>query len=134
MTHNNLVLQLLSDGQAHSHHELYDLRVMGHSRVAALRKQGHTIECWRDGGLYWYRLLLDEGGAPPAGAAAPQTRASASPHAPLVEENTTQSSLRLLDERHHNQAGPPSPPQPAGLQVSLVEQPSGQFTLELEAA
>lgn len=56
MTHNERVLDLLSDGEPHSHHELYDLRVIAHSRVAALRKQGHTIECWRADGLHWYRL------------------------------------------------------------------------------
>jgi hypothetical protein len=56
MTHNQRVLELLSDGEPHSHLELYDLRVIAHSRVAALRKQGHTIECWRADGLHWYRL------------------------------------------------------------------------------
>lgn len=56
MTHNQRVLDLLSDGEPHSHLELYDLRVIAHSRVAALRKRGHTIECWRADGLHWYRL------------------------------------------------------------------------------
>jgi hypothetical protein len=60
MTHNARVLELLSDGEPHSHLELYDLRVIAHSRVAALRKQGCTIECWRENGLHWYRLL-DQG-------------------------------------------------------------------------
>ncbi len=57
MTHNQRVLELLSDGEPHSHHELYDLRVVAHSRVAALRAQGHRIACWRQDGLHWYRLL-----------------------------------------------------------------------------
>lgn len=56
MTHNQRVLELLSDGEPHSHLELYDLRVIAHSRVAALRKQGHTIDCWRSDGLHWYHL------------------------------------------------------------------------------
>lgn len=65
MTHNAKVLALLSDGQPHSHHELYDLRVVAHSRVAALRAQGHTIEHWRADGLHWYRLLDERHGIDP---------------------------------------------------------------------
>ena len=57
MTHNQKVLQLLSDGQPHSHHELYGLFVIAHSRVSDLRKQGHNIRMWRDEGTYWYQLL-----------------------------------------------------------------------------
>lgn len=64
MTHNQRVLDLLSDGEPHSHHELYDLRVVAHSRVSALRAQGHRIKCWRQDGLHWYRLL-DEPHVPP---------------------------------------------------------------------
>lgn len=66
MTHNQRVLELLSDGEPHSHLELYDLRVIAHSRVAALRKQGHMIECWRADGLHWYRLLSDGLACPPS--------------------------------------------------------------------
>jgi len=61
LTHNQKVLALLADGRPHSHLELYDLRVVAHSRVAALRRLGHTIECSREGSLYWYRLLLKAG-------------------------------------------------------------------------
>lgn len=57
MTHCEKVLALLSDGEAHSHRELYSLHVIAHSRVAELRKQGHVIECWRDGDLSMYRLV-----------------------------------------------------------------------------
>jgi hypothetical protein len=57
MTHNERVLALLSDGAPHSHHELYALHVMGHSRISNLRQQGHVIECWRDGSSYWYQLI-----------------------------------------------------------------------------
>jgi hypothetical protein len=64
MTHNERVLALLSDGEPHSHHEGYGLRVMLHSRVADLRKQGHVIDCWREGDSYFYRLLNErESGA-----------------------------------------------------------------------
>ncbi len=57
MTHNERVLQLLSDGKPHTHHELYALHVIAHSRVADLRRQGHTIEQWHEGDNYMYRLL-----------------------------------------------------------------------------
>lgn len=57
MTHNEKVLALLSDGQPYSHREMYGLFVMAHSRVADLRKRGHDIRCWREGDLYFYRLL-----------------------------------------------------------------------------
>ena len=57
MTHNERVLALLSDGEPHTHHELYGLHVVAHSRVSDLRKRGHQIEQWRDGDLYVYRLL-----------------------------------------------------------------------------
>jgi hypothetical protein len=60
MTHNERVLDLLSDGLPHSHHEGYRLNVMLHSRVADLRKQGHDIACWREGDSYFYRLSLHE--------------------------------------------------------------------------
>ncbi len=63
MTHNERVLRLLSDGQPHTHHELYQLHVIAHSRVADLRKQGHNIVQWRDGDNYLYRLLSDGSGA-----------------------------------------------------------------------
>jgi hypothetical protein len=56
LTHNERVLELLSDGEPHSHHEGYRLNVMLHSRVADLRKQGHEIACWREGDSYFYRL------------------------------------------------------------------------------
>lgn len=45
MTHCERVLELLSDGREHSHHELYALNVVAHSRVAELRKRGHVITC-----------------------------------------------------------------------------------------
>ena len=87
MTHNQRVLALLSDGEPHSHHELYDLRVVAHSRVAALRSQGHTIECWREDGLHWYRLL-DQGGEDNGAAVTPLPAAS-----PLIEQPDGQLTL-----------------------------------------
>lgn len=58
-THNEKVLALLSDGQPHSHHELYALHVIAHSRVSDLRKQGHRIAQWRHEDLYLYQLVDD---------------------------------------------------------------------------
>jgi len=56
VTHTEKVLRLLRDGRAHSHHELYGLGCVAHSRIAELRRRGHTIRCWREGDLYLYRL------------------------------------------------------------------------------
>lgn len=57
MSHKQRVLELLRDGEPHGHMEGYRLGVMLHSRVADLRRDGHDIECWRDGDNYLYRLL-----------------------------------------------------------------------------
>jgi len=45
MTHKEKVLALLSDGRPHTHHELYQLGCIAHSRVADLRRDGHVIVC-----------------------------------------------------------------------------------------
>ncbi len=52
------ILALLRDGRPHSHHELYRLHCIAHSRVSELRRRGHVIETWRDGDTYWYRMLV----------------------------------------------------------------------------
>lgn len=56
MSGNERVLALLSDGRSHSHRELYDLRVVAHSRVADLRRRGFDITCVRVDGEYVYTL------------------------------------------------------------------------------
>lgn len=56
MTHDEKVLALLSDGQPHTHHEIYALHVVGHSRVASLRAKGYRIAQWREGDDYLYLL------------------------------------------------------------------------------
>ncbi len=65
LTHKQRVLRLLSDGHPHSYREGYRLGVMLHSRVADLRRDGHRIDCWRDGDDYLYRMVatLDPGRA-----------------------------------------------------------------------
>lgn len=57
MTHKQRVLALLSDGQPHTHHELYRLGCVAHSRVSDLRRDGHEIHQWRDGDNYFYKLV-----------------------------------------------------------------------------
>lgn len=88
MTHDDRVLGLLSDGQPHSHSEVYDLHVVAHSRVASLRRKGHRIECWRDGDTYWYRLLGERTDASPGMTAPAPTRA-----VPLAEQPDGQYAL-----------------------------------------
>ena len=70
---------MLSDGESHSHRELYALGTVAHSRIAELRKRGYVIEQWREEDprsgetIYFYRLLSeparsspqDEGAGPP---------------------------------------------------------------------
>lgn len=64
-THCERVLELLGDGNAHNHHELYALGVIAHSRIADLRRRGYVIEQWRDTdartseSLYWYQLVSE---------------------------------------------------------------------------
>ena len=64
MTHNEKVLRLLSDRKPHTHHELYGLHVIGHSRVSDLRRQGHEIAQWRVGDDYLYQLVTSSAPAP----------------------------------------------------------------------
>ena len=66
-THKAKVLQLLSDGKAHSYREGYRLGVMLHSRVADLRRDGYDIRCDKADGNYFYTLVgtLDDGGVVP---------------------------------------------------------------------
>lgn len=83
MTHCERVLQLLSDHKPHTHHELYALRVIGHSRIADLRRQGHVIAVWREGENYLYRLLSD--GREANGATDPTPPLDESVVAPIAE-------------------------------------------------
>lgn len=84
-THCDRVLGLLSDGRPHSHHELYDLHVIAHSRISDLRRKGHAIEMWRDGDLYLYQLV----------PSVPTRDVTAS--SPRAEGATPATQLTLLD-------------------------------------
>lgn len=57
ITHEGKVLALLSDGKPHSHHEIYALYVIGHSRIAGLKDKGFGIEHWQEGQTHWYQLV-----------------------------------------------------------------------------
>lgn len=55
------VLALLSDGKPHSHHEIYAIGCVAHSRIDELRKRGHRISpARRVGDLYVYQLDTGE--------------------------------------------------------------------------
>jgi hypothetical protein len=64
VTHKERVMDLLSDERPHTHLELYDLHVVAHSVVAALRKDGASIHCWSETKngkrLYMYQFLSPE--------------------------------------------------------------------------
>ena len=71
MTHKQRVLQVLKDGKPHSHHELYQLGCVAHSRISDLRRDGHKITAWRDGDLYLYRLEAATFSSPAVSNSAP---------------------------------------------------------------
>lgn len=91
MTHCERVLELLSDGQPHSHHELYGLNVIAHSRIADLRKRGHVIEMWREDDLYFYKLCSQE----PFGSPSSSDGERATQHGADVETSPSTSCEQL---------------------------------------
>lgn len=58
---NQRILEVLSDRRWHTHHELYAIGCVAHSRLAELRSRGHEIEQRRQvvsGAQVWeYRLV-----------------------------------------------------------------------------
>lgn len=102
MTHKQAVLQLLSDRKPHSHHELYALGCVAHSRISDLRRDGWKIDKWREDGLYLYQLKgrLEEAAASPEavrdGTDASSTASSSTPPNPA----TGASPSRLLSSMH----------------------------------
>lgn len=111
MTHNERVLQLLADRKPHTHHEIYGLHVVGHSRVSDLRKQGHEIAQWRVGDDYLYQLI--DLGTEPAltGSTFVATSASAAPE-------SVPNTVVLPDERTAGNIGLSGGP---AVQLSLLE-------------
>lgn len=95
MTHKQAVLKLLSDRKPHSHHELYGLGCVAHSRISDLRRDGWTIRQWREDGLYLYQLngLLEEAAASVAAVRDGSSSTEASSSTP--PNRTTQAEVRL---------------------------------------
>lgn len=87
MTHKQRVLQLLKDGNPHSHHELYGLGCVAHSRISDLRRDGHRIRAWREGDVYLYALDEAPADAEPSlpGGPLPGCEAGASSSAPASD-------------------------------------------------
>ncbi|MFN0092886.1 MAG: hypothetical protein ACKVWR_21840 [Acidimicrobiales bacterium] len=56
VTHADRLLAVLSDGEWHSHRDLYRLGLIVHSRASDLRARGYRVEMRRDGDDYLYRL------------------------------------------------------------------------------
>lgn len=123
MTHNERVLHLLSDHRWHTHHEVYALHVIGHSRIADLRKRGHRIEHRRNGDVSEYRLLN-----------APQVAPSPEPpRLGCVEQDSDQDRSVTDTGRGHSSALVAAANRPAA--VTAADAPALQPTLwEGEAA
>ncbi len=105
MTHCEKVLALLSDGKPHSHHELYALHVIAHSRISDLRSQGHTIDQWHEGDLYLYQLRRLDRGHEDNGARDEANPLSASPVAVAPIESTDgQLSIAVAQHSYERDA------------------------------
>lgn len=108
MTHKQAVLRLLSDRKPHSHHELYGLGCVAHSRISDLRRDGYRIEQWREDGLYLYQLkgrALAEAAvsSPPAEQSPPSApvaaaSASVSTPNPAAHDESTADAPASRDE------------------------------------
>lgn len=87
MSGKQRILDLLRDGKPHTHHELYALGCVAHSRISDLRSDGYTIECWRDGDDSVYRLALDgnRSSSPEPAAASGLFPSSAAPVGGVLE-------------------------------------------------
>ena len=94
----------LRSGQPKSHHELYGLSMIVHSRASDLRlKHGCLIDTWRDGKTTWYQLrAVRENG------------------------NATTDGLAVSDRSpgQPSTAVPPAPPESAGASWAGPASPS----------
>jgi hypothetical protein len=111
------VLARLRQGPA-SHLELYQLGVIAHSRIADLRRKGHTISCEKKHDLYEYTLLEEgdpvEANPDPLPATQTATSESASP------SSNSEAHNLLREYSSPGEAGPDLPPLVPG-QLSLLE-------------
>jgi hypothetical protein len=112
------VLARLRQGPA-SHLELYQLGVIAHSRIADLRRKGHTISCEKKHDLYEY-TLLEEGDpvetSSPDLSPATQTATSES----ASPSSSSEAHDLLREYSSPGEAGPDLPPLVPG-QLSLLE-------------
>lgn len=111
MTHAERILELLNDGQPHSHLELYALGTVAHSRISDLRKKGHLIRQWRDGDLYLYQLEECPARGPAGGRSQPQAVAGPNVAGEPERAMLTSSGRAAAAEPHDGL--PPSPAQPS---------------------
>jgi len=123
VTHCEKVLTLLSDGKPHTHHELYRLGVIAHSRVADLRRKGHNIACWtaREHGenVSVYQLVGSLEGAAACGEyAVPSSESSES-----VDDLVITGSARLVGDSSLPREGEDVHPSPLP-----VRSPESLFT------
>ena len=62
LSQNDRILAVLADGREHEMRDIH--REAGfcrlNSRISELRNRGYVIECQREGGLYFYRLVTPE--------------------------------------------------------------------------
>lgn len=98
MTHKQAVLRLLSDHKPHTHHELYALGCVAHSRVSDLRADGHRIEQWRDGDHYLYQLVTLDEPAASHGVGSGSSSVSATSSPPESSSGTLQLFACDIDE------------------------------------
>lgn len=128
MTHNERVLEALRGGPK-THHELYGLGVIAHSRIADLRAQGHEIECDKSGDVYTYRLVgeLEEGGlaADPSSSSPLPTPAVDCPPLPEESDHGTAGAgsgrtaeKRPVGSRPVQTCGSPAPPEQLTLEAA----------------
>lgn len=106
------LLDALSDGRWHNHQSLYRLGLMVHSRVAVLRKRGHSIACRRVGNHYEYRLetpLEESDGS--------ATRALPGLATPPSGSSSALGAAALSDHGDRRRAAAPSTPE----QLSIDE-------------
>lgn len=89
MTDKEKVLALLSDGRPHTHHEIYALNVMGHSRITNLREDGYVIKRWNEGRTSVYQLLSEPEQAASSSSKVPSGNSSGSLRSAALAEAPT---------------------------------------------
>jgi hypothetical protein len=66
VTGKEQALEILKDGQPHSHRELYHRLRANPNVISKLRAEGWEIETERRGGTWWYQLHLNRRRPQPA--------------------------------------------------------------------